>query len=148
MVCIGWIPPLSEIEPEKEPILSGSAANVTGAHMGHASDNTIQDVLIRYQRMRQLTLCYRGQIMPALPRKRVEAELAGRASPLGARRENFLIGSGEEAPAWRPTIVQPQRLGGPRSLPKRFTMDEGRSRAVREVFASLYERGLVYQKPY
>ncbi|MFY9188599.1 MAG: valine--tRNA ligase [bacterium] len=144
-----------EIEPEKEPYtIVIPPPNVTGAlHMGHALDNTIQDVLIRYQRMQgNPTLWLPGTDHAGIATQaRVEAELAKEGlSRWELGREKFL----DRVWEWKhqyggQIIVQLQRLGASCDFTReRFTMDEGCSRAVREVFVSLYERGLVYRGNY
>src|SRR3989338_918033 len=125
--------------------------NVTGIlHMGHALNNSIQDILIRWNRMRgQDTLWVPGVDHAGIATQNVvEKKLAKEKKTrhdLG--REKFL----EEVWKWKEehgsTITrQLLRLGASCDWSReRFTMDEGLSRAVREAFVTLYERGLIYQ---
>ncbi len=128
--------------------------NVTGVlHMGHALNNTIQDVLIRWQRMRgRLALWVPGTDHAGIATQNVvERELRRehkRREDLG--REEFL----RRVWTWREekggTIIrQLHRLGASCDWDReRFTMDEGLSRAVEEVFIRLYEKGLIYRGDY
>jgi len=128
--------------------------NITGAlHVGHALDNTLIDVLIRWQRMTgRPTLYLPGTDHASIAtHARIEDELAEQGTnryELG--RERFL----EVAWQWRDkygsTILQQlRRLGCSCDWSReRFTMDEGLSRAVTEVFCRLYEDGLIYRGDY
>lgn len=128
--------------------------NVTGIlHMGHALNNSIQDILIRYERMRgKDTLWVPGVDHAGIATQNVvERKLAKEKKTrddLG--RKKFL----EEVWKWKEehgsTITrQLRRLGASCDWSReRFTMDEGLSRAVREAFVRLYERGLIYQGDY
>lgn len=144
-----------EIDPKKQPFtIVIPPPNVTGAlHMGHALDNTIQDVLIRYHRMKgDPTLWLPGTDHAGIATQaRVEAELAKEGlSRWDLGRQKFL----DRVWEWKhqyggKIITQLQRLGASCDFTReRFTMDEGCSKAVREVFVSLYERGLIYQGNY
>jgi valyl-tRNA synthetase len=144
-----------KINQEKEPFtIVIPPPNITGAlHMGHALDNTIQDVLIRYHRMKgDPTLWLPGTDHAGIATQaRVEAELAKEGvSRWDLGRQKFL----EQVWDWKrqyggKIITQLQRLGASCDFSReRFTMDEGCSKAVREVFVSLYERGLIYQGNY
>ena len=125
--------------------------NVTGTlHLGHALDNTLQDILIRYHRMRGFnTLWVPGTDHAGIATQNVvERKLAEEGSSreeLG--REKFV----ERVWEWREQyggiiINQLKRLGSSCDWDReRFTMDEGLSVAVREVFVSLYEAGLIYR---
>ncbi|MGO0123108.1 valine--tRNA ligase [Desulfothermobacter acidiphilus] len=128
--------------------------NVTGElHMGHALDNTLQDVLIRWRRMQgYAALWIPGTDHAGIATQaRVEAELAKEGltrQELG--REKFL----ERVWLWKEkygnTITkQLRRLGASCDWDReRFTMDEGCSAAVKEVFIRLYEEGLIYRGDY
>ncbi len=128
--------------------------NVTGIlHMGHALNNSIQDILVRWNRMKGLdTLWIPGVDHAGIATQNVvEKKLAKEKKTrddLG--REKFL----EEVWKWKEehgsTITrQLRRLGASCDWSReRFTMDEGLSRAVREAFVTLYERGLIYQGNY
>lgn len=144
-----------KIEPNRKPFtLVIPPPNVTGMlHMGHALNNTIQDILIRWRRMQGIpTLWLPGTDHAGIATQNVvEKKLAKENKTrheLG--REKFL----EEVWKWKEeygsTIVkQLRRLGASCDWSReRFTMDEGLSRAVRETFVSLYERGLIYRGDY
>jgi valyl-tRNA synthetase len=128
--------------------------NVTGSlHMGHALNNTLQDILIRYHRMNGYnTLWMPGMDHAGIATQNVvERQLAQeslRREDLG--REKFV----ERVWTWKEhsggvIINQLKRLGCSCDWDReRFTMDEGLSRAVREVFVRLYEEGLIYKGDY
>ena len=126
--------------------------NVTGQlHMGHAMDATLQDTLIRFKRMQG----YRALWIPGVDHAgiatqiKVEEELRNKEGltryDLG--REKFL----ERVWDWKHQygnriVLQQKTLGASCDWERsRFTMDEGCSKAVREVFVSLYEKGLIYK---
>lgn len=127
--------------------------NVTGTlHMGHAFTMTLQDVLIRYHRMRQQdALWMPGTDHAGIATQMVvERQLAADGSNMSRRdmgREAFL----EKVWQWKEysggTITsQLRRLGTtPDWERERFTMDEGLSAAVRKVFVDLYKEGLIYK---
>ena len=140
------------VEEEKEPYsIVIPPPNVTGQlHMGHALDNTLQDILIRWRRMQG----YNTLWMPGCDhagiatQAKVEAPLRAEGTnryELG--REKFL----ERVWDWKEKfgsriMSQLRSLGSSLDWDReRFTMDEGCSKAVREVFVSLYEKGLIYQ---
>ncbi|HHW92528.1 MAG TPA: valine--tRNA ligase [Firmicutes bacterium] len=144
-----------EIDPEQEPFtIVIPPPNVTGAlHMGHALDNTIQDVLIRWKRMTGVpTLWLPGTDHAGIATQaKVVASLAEEGlTPHDVGREKFL----ERTWQWKEQyggriIEQLKRLGASCDWSReRFTMDEGCSRAVREVFVSLFEKGLIYRGDY
>ncbi|NOZ23311.1 MAG: valine--tRNA ligase [Planctomycetes bacterium] len=128
--------------------------NVTGAlHMGHALNNTIQDILIRWKRMQGFNALW----MPGTDhagiatQNVVEKELAKKKltrHDLG--REKFV----EEVWTWKDVYharitSQLKKLGSSCDWAReRFTMDEGLSAAVREAFVTLYEKGLIYKGKY
>ncbi len=128
--------------------------NVTGIlHMGHALNNTIQDILIRFERLRKKTTLWVPGVDHAgiATQNVVEKKLAKQSKKrhdLG--REKFI----EEIWKWKEEhgqmiVRQLRRLGASCDWAReRFTMDEGLSRAVRESFVTLYERGLIYQGNY
>ncbi|MBI2963842.1 MAG: valine--tRNA ligase [Deltaproteobacteria bacterium] len=128
--------------------------NITGSlHMGHALNNTIQDILCRYHRMRgDVTLWIPGTDHAGIATQNVvERQLAGEGVERRALgRERFV----ERVWSWKKesgsTITrQLARLGVSCDWEReRFTMDEGLSRAVREVFVTLYEEGLIYRDRY
>jgi valyl-tRNA synthetase len=125
--------------------------NVTGSlHMGHALNNTLQDILIRYKRMQGYkTLWQCGTDHAGIATQNVvERELAAeKNSRFDLGREEFV----KRVWNWKEQyggiiIKQLMRLGASCDWSReRFTMDEGLSRAVREVFVSLYREGLIYR---
>jgi valyl-tRNA synthetase len=126
--------------------------NVTGSlHMGHALNNTLQDVLVRFERMRGRDVLWQPGVDHAgiATQSLVERQLMEKQEP-GRRelgREEFL----KRVWAWKEhsggTIVnQLKRLGASCDWSReRFTMDEGLSRAVLKVFVDLYNQGLIYK---
>ncbi len=128
--------------------------NVTGnLHMGHALDNTLQDILVRYHRMRgdntlwvpgtdHAGIATQNVVEKALAEKGLERQQLG--------REKFVQMVWDWKKQYGGNIVrQLRRLGASCDWSReRFTLDEGLSRAVREVFVSLYEEGLIYQDNY
>lgn len=128
--------------------------NVTGAlHMGHALDNTIQDVLTRWKRMEGYdTLWLPGTDHAGIATQiKVEEELRKEnltRHDLG--REAFLERVWQWKEQYRDRIVgQLSKLGISCDWSReRFTLDEGCSHAVREVFVRLYEKGLIYRGEY
>ena len=125
--------------------------NVTGIlHMGHALDNTLQDILIRYNRMLGKNVLWQPGMDHAgiATQMVVERNLAAQGlSRHDLGREKFI----ETVWQWKEksggTICnQLRRLGASCDWSRsRFTMDEGLSRAVRKVFVSLYKDGLIYK---
>jgi len=128
--------------------------NVTSAlHMGHALNNTIQDVLIRWRRMQGYnTLWMPGTDHAGIATQNVvERDLAKRGltrHDLG--REKFVQAVWEWKEKYGARIInQLKRLGCSCDWEReRFTMDEGLSAAVREAFVKLYEMGLIYRGKY
>ena len=128
--------------------------NVTGVlHMGHALNNTLQDALARWKRMSGCnTLWMPGTDHAGIATQNVvERQLAAEGTTRHAYgREEFIA----RVWKWREqsggTIInQLKRLGASCDWEReRFTMDEGLSRAVREVFVRLYEEGLIYRGDY
>ncbi len=125
--------------------------NVTGSlHMGHALTFTVQDTLIRWRRMQGRDVLWQpgtdhAGIATQMVVERLLAEQGGSRRALG--REGFL----ERVWQWKAesggTITrQLRRLGASLDWPReRFTMDDGLSAAVREVFVTLYRQGLIYR---
>ncbi|KAI96007.1 valyl-tRNA synthetase [Rhodomicrobium udaipurense JA643] len=142
-----------EVNPKAEPYsIVIPPPNVTGSlHMGHALNNTLQDVLARFYRMRGRDVLWQPGTDHAgiATQSLVERQLAEKQEPsrrdLG--REEFL----RRVWAWKEhsggTIVnQLKRLGASCDWSReRFTMDEGLSRAVVKVFVDLYNDGLIYK---
>ncbi len=125
--------------------------NITGQlHMGHALDNTLQDILIRYKRMNgYATLWLPGtdHAPIATEAKIVEAMRKEGVTKDDIGRDGFL----ERAWAWKEQyggriISQLKKLGSSCDWTReRFTLDEGCSEAVKEVFVRLYNKGLIYR---
>lgn len=128
--------------------------NVTGQlHLGHALDNTIQDILTRWRRMQGYnTLWLPGTDHAGIATQaRVEESLATEGiSKYDLGREKFLDKVWEWKSLYGDRITQQLSLLGSSCdwSRERFTMDEGCSRAVREVFVRLYEKGLIYRGDY
>jgi valyl-tRNA synthetase len=128
--------------------------NVTGnLHMGHALNNTMQDILIRYHRMKgHNTLWVPGMDHAGIATQNVvERKLAEEGTDREALgREKFVERVWEWKEQYGGNIInQLKRLGASCDWDReRFTMDEGLSRAVKEVFVRLYEEGLIYRDHY
>ncbi len=128
--------------------------NVTGVlHMGHGLNNTLQDIVVRYHRMRgDNTLWVTGTDHAGIATQNVverQLKKEGKSrNDLG--REKFLERTWQVKNDHHATIVKQQRkLGNSTDWNReRFTMDEGLSTAVRDVFVTLYERGLIYKGHY
>ncbi len=125
--------------------------NITGQlHMGHALDNTLQDILIRYKRMRGFcTLWLPGtdHASIATEAKIVEAMRKEGITKDDIGREGFLKRAWEWKEQYGGRIIsQLKKLGSSCDWSReRFTMDEGCSKAVKEVFVRLYEKDLIYR---
>ncbi len=128
--------------------------NVTGSlHMGHALNNTLQDILIRWRRMAECnTLWMPGTDHAGIATQNVvERELAAKGEDRHQLGRDAFV---ERVWQWRDEyggviINQLKRLGASCDWSReRFTMDEGLSAAVREVFVRLYEEGLIYRDHY
>ncbi|SFI63525.1 valyl-tRNA synthetase [Treponema bryantii] len=125
--------------------------NVTGVlHMGHGLNNTLQDIVVRYHRMKgDNTLWLTGTDHAGIATQNVvERQLKKEGltrNDLG--REKFLERTWKVKEDHHATIVKQQRkLGNSTDWDReRFTYDEGLSAAVRDVFVTLYERGLMYR---
>ncbi|HVW74472.1 MAG TPA: valine--tRNA ligase [Rhizomicrobium sp.] len=125
--------------------------NVTGRlHIGHALNNTLQDILARFERMRGKDVLWQPGTDHAgiATQLIVERQLAERQmTRIGLGREKFL----EEVWNWKTEsggaiVEQQHRLGASADWSReRFTMDEGLSRAVTKVFVELYKQGLIYK---
>ncbi len=125
--------------------------NITGQlHMGHALDNTLQDTLIRWKRMQgysTLWLPGTDHASIATEAKIVEAMAKEGLTKDQIGREKFLERAWEWKKVYGGRIVeQLKKLGSSCDWEReRFTMDEGLSKAVLEVFVKLYEKGLIYR---
>ena len=140
-------------DPEKKPFcISMPPPNVTGQlHMGHALDAMLQDVLTRYKRMQGYSALWlpgydhAGIATQIKVEENLRKEEGLTRHDLG--RDKFL----ERVWAWKNKyggrIVEQQKVLGASCdwTRSRFTMDEGCSRAVRETFCELYEKGLIYK---
>ena len=145
-----------EVDTTKEPFcVVIPPPNVTGQlHMGHALDNTYQDILVRWKRMQGCNTVWipgtdhAGIATQARVEQHIRATEGKTKDDLG--REEFL----KRTWAWKEDygnqiLNQLKKLGTSADWEReRFTMDEGCSRAVREVFVRLFEKGLIYQGNY
>ena len=139
--------------PDKKPFsIVMPPPNVTGQlHMGHAMDCTLQDILIRYKRMQGYEALWLPGSDHAGIATQIKVEEELRKSEGLTRhdlgREKFL----ERVWAWKEKygsriVEQQKKMGASCDWSRdRFTMDEGCSRAVRETFCELYEKGLIYK---
>ncbi len=142
----------AEVDETKKPYtIVIPPPNITGQlHMGHALDNTLQDILIRYKRMQgfstlwlpgtdHASIATEAKIVEAMRKEGISKEEIG--------REAFL----ERAWDWKAKyggriIEQLKKMGSSCDWEReRFTLDEGCSKAVNEVFVNLYEKGLIYR---
>lgn len=142
-------------DPDKEPFtIVIPPPNVTGnLHIGHALNNTLQDILIRFKRMQG----YDALWLPGMDhagiatQSRVEAKLREEGvSRHELGREKFLDVVWRWKDEYSKNIANQWRKMG-LSLDysrERFTLDEGLSEAVKEVFVKLYEKGLIYRGEY
>ena len=144
-----------ELGSNKEPFcIVIPPPNVTGTlHMGHALNNTLQDILCRYKRMKGYNVLWQPGTDHAgiATQNVVEKDLAAKGTTRHeVGRDKFI----ELVWEWRKKyggliINQLKRLGCSCDWSReRFTMDEGLSRAVLEVFVRLYEEGLIYRGDY
>ena len=128
--------------------------NVTGSlHMGHALNNTLQDILCRFKKMQGYNVLWQPGTDHAgiATQNVVERELAAKGTDRHqVGREKFIELVWEWKEKYGGVIInQLKRLGSSCDWSReRFTMDEGLSRAVREVFVRLYEENLIYRGDY
>ncbi|MCH5192474.1 MAG: valine--tRNA ligase [Oscillospiraceae bacterium] len=142
----------AERDPKKTPYtIVIPPPNITGQlHMGHALDETLQDILIRWKRMKG----YAALWLPGTD----HAAIATEAKIVAAMKEEGLTKEGigrekfmERAWDWKAKyggriVEQLKKLGSSCDWSReRFTMDEGCSKAVKEVFVKYYEKGLIYR---
>ena len=141
----------AEPDPKKEPYcIVIPPPNITGQlHMGHALDETLQDILIRWKRMRgYCTLWLPGTDHAAIA---TEAKIVEAMRKEGITKEDLGEGFMERAWAWKKQyggriVEQLKKLGSSCDWDReRFTMDEGCSKAVKEVFVKYYNKGLIYR---
>ena len=142
----------AEVDKSKKPFtIVMPPPNITGQlHMGHALDNTLQDILIRFKRMQgynalwvpgtdHASIATEAKIVESMREEGITKEEIG--------REGFL----ERAWKWKEQyggriVSQLKKMGSSCDWDReRFTMDEGCNRAVKEVFVKLYEKGLIYR---
>lgn len=142
----------AEVNPDKKPYtIVIPPPNITGQlHMGHALDETLQDILIRWRRMEgyetlwlpgtdHASIATEAKIVEAMRKEGITKEEIG--------REKF----SERAWEWKAQyggriVEQLKKLGSSCDWDReRFTLDEGCSKAVREVFCKLYDKGLIYR---
>ena len=143
----------AEPDPDKKPYsIVMPPPNVTGQlHMGHALDSTLQDILTRYKRMEGYSALWLPGTDHAGIATQIKVEEELRVKEGKTRydlgREKFL----ERVWAWKEKygsrIVEQQRKLGVSCdwSRSRFTMDEGCSKAVREAFCEMYDKGLIYK---
>ena len=140
----------AKVNKDKKPFtIVMPPPNITGKlHMGHALDNTMQDILIRYKRMRgyealwqpgtdHAAIATEVKVIEKLKSQGIEKHELG--------REGFLEKAWEWKEEYGSSIIkQLQKLGSSADWDReRFTMDEGCSDAVLEVFVKLYEKGYI-----
>ncbi len=142
----------AKVNPDKKPFtIVMPPPNVTGQlHMGHALDNTMQDILIRFKRMQgyealwqpgtdHAAIATEVKVIEKLKEQGIDKEEIG--------REEFL----KHAWAWKEEyggkiINQLKKMGSSADWEReRFTMDEGCSKAVEQVFVKLYNKGYIYK---
>jgi len=142
----------AEVDPDKKPFtIVMPPPNITGQlHMGHALDNTLQDILIRWKRMQGFEALWQPGTDHAAIATEVKVTEYLREQGIDKNeigREEFL----KHCWAWRADygqriINQLHKLGSSADWEReRFTMDEGCSDAVLEVFMRLYEKGYIYK---
>jgi len=145
----------AEVAENKKPFtIVIPPPNVTGAlHMGHAMDETLQDILIRWKRMQGFSALWLPGTDHAgiATQAKVEEQIAKEGlSKYDLGREKFLERVWDWKHQYGNRITKQLRVLGSSCDwdRERFTMDEGCSRAVRDVFVELYEKGLIYQDNY
>ena len=142
-----------EVDTNKEPFsIVLPPPNVTGMlHMGHALDNTLQDILIRFKRMQGYNVLWmpgtdHAGIATQIKVEEMLAKEEGK-SRYDLGREKFVERVWEWKKEYGDTIVKQIRSLGASCdwTRERFTLDDGYYHAVREVFVKLYEKGLIYR---
>ncbi|MBR5659757.1 MAG: valine--tRNA ligase [Lachnospiraceae bacterium] len=142
----------AEVNANKKPFtIMMPPPNITGQlHMGHALDNTMQDILIRFKRMQgyealwqpgtdHAAIATEVRVIEKLKEEGIDKKDLG--------REKFLERVWEWRKQYGGTIInQLKKMGSSADWDReRFTMDEGNNKAVTEVFCNLYEKGLIYK---
>lgn len=142
----------AEVNPDKKPFtIVMPPPNITGQlHMGHALDNMMQDAIIRFKRMQgyeALWLPGTDHASIATEVKIIDAIAKEGKTKYDLGREKFLQRAWEWKAQYGGRIVeQLKRIGSSCDWQReRFTMDEGCSKAVTQIFISLYNKGLIYQ---
>ncbi|WP_277668956.1 valine--tRNA ligase [Caproiciproducens galactitolivorans] len=142
----------AQVDPEKKPYtIVIPPPNITGQlHMGHALDETLQDILIRWRRMQGYSALWvpgTDHASIATEAKIVEAMRKEGLTKEDIGREAFLKRAWDWKEKYGGRIVeQLKKLGSSCDWGReRFTLDEGCSKAVREVFVRLYDKGLIYR---
>ena len=142
----------AEVNPDKKPFtIVMPPPNITGQlHMGHALDNTMQDILIRFKRMQGFEALWQAgtdHASIATEAKIVEKLKEEGTSKEELGREGFLKRAWEWKEEYGGRIIsQLKKLGSSCDWEReRFTMDEGCSEAVKEVFVKLYDKKLIYK---
>ena len=142
----------AEVDRSKKPFtIVMPPPNITGQlHMGHALDNTMQDILIRFKRMQGYNALWQpgtDHAAIATEVKVIEALKKEGINKADLGREGFL----ERVWDWRKEyggriVNQLKKMGSSADWDReRFTMDEGNNKAVNEVFCKLYEKGYIYK---
>ena len=142
----------AEVDRSKKPFtIVMPPPNVTGQlHMGHALDNTMQDILIRFKRMQGYSALWQPGTDHAAIATEVKVTEKLKEQGIDKKeigREEFL----KHAWAWKEEygnriVSQLKQMGSSADWDReRFTMDEGCSKAVKEVFVRLYEKGYIYK---
>ncbi len=142
----------AKVNPDKKPFtIVMPPPNVTGQlHMGHALDNTMQDIIIRYKRMQGYEALWQpgtDHAAIATEVKVIEKLKSEGIDKNDLGREKFLERAWEWKDEYGSRIInQLKKLGSSADWEReRFTMDEGCSKAVQEVFIKLYEKGWIYK---
>ena len=142
----------AEVDRSKKPFtIVMPPPNVTGQlHMGHALDNTMQDILIRFKRMQGYSALWQPGTDHAAIATEVKVTEKLKAEGIDKKeigREAFLQHAWKWKEEYGGRIVnQLKKLGSSADWDReRFTMDEGCSEAVKEVFVNLYEKGYIYK---
>lgn len=149
----GWFKPEVAAENAETFVISMPPPNITGAlHVGHALFTTVEDLMIRYERMRgKASLWVPGTDHAGIATQlQIEKMLHDQGTSREAiGREEFLARTWEWKEKYGGTITrQLRRLGASCDWDReRFTLDDGLSNAVQEVFVRLYEQGLIYRGP-